>query len=1323
MGLFSLALLLVCSLQHLEVQATTYSTGISYSEDGQAYTTDAGIKDTEFYRRGEKVYITEQAGLPALNKGQHYFSYERTGEIPVYFWEVVHPYGKCIHDDYPMESTFHGVSFGKKKCGANYFSGWNAYCKDCKEKIVDFLIYMSKDTATSFAEVDVDKEYYYLCPTCNNLEQARGFGVHRCKAISANRYFITYNANGGEGYMTEDMFLYDNAEEYEFQSVEAAKALRQNRFSREGYYFTGWNTKADGTGRAFEQEEEIINLTEINDLHIVLYAQWRKGKNKVIIDTGEGTYGGEKNPSFVGEYQEEFTFQKEKVIAPKGYLVKFETGGGQRLQSLRSQFVFDTVIEGDSIKGKWNDPVYIFSGVEEIEDVLEVIYQEEGILLPTPQKEGYSFCGWFLDSEGTQYVGKTGDTFCPAKDVMLYAKWAELALVSTENKTAYSGSGAVDLSWQQADEKEKNYRIFQRKEGEEFLQISTDTDRLIQKDMYRKYTYSEKVQSFFVSQSGRYVITLYGSQGEELKIEQDGICSVTQGGKGGEITASFYLEQGDQLTILLGGKQNDTKSAKGQGGIGTLFGSGGGYSMVSSKKEGILLVAGGGGGAGYYEDGKAGGTKVENIGDMAGGDGGSGGGGGSVGGTAGNGAIHTHTLECEHIHVGSPEEQGGCYTKAHICEANVFIRKVLREGMYYGNVDVDGNLIFCVRCNSYDCKGHTYSVCEYTCANCGHVYSVQPQTCTQITGYEPGCGLEEGYLCGYVEGQILYSTPGYGGSSYVNRDKCLSYENHPGTNSGQGRCIIEGKGLGSYAGNTLPNVKATDEAVPGKIENYTAVNIWNQQVRVTIQRPQDRGTTYEHQVVSYSVEEDIPICESNITVDTIVSGIKGYRYRIDHAATGELSDQDAFCDSKDEKCVLTVSMKEGNILHIAAQDRAGNIGEAIHLEAKDILEVLGDVKTTPIVVTEGENVYRKSEREYFVRADGTTSFEVNFSGYLCGEAKADYQVHTLTLTERKDETEQVISFGGRELVSYRKDYRYPIKEIDILFSGDGSIKDTSGIILCRESSGQVLRLKKCLLMPMEMNGERVQLLPGASAGRKEMKSSLPEENEENGIWLIGDGEAPILQGLEILESLPKEKVEGNTEVCLQAIDSGSGLQEFYVEIANQEKDLVRRITAGEDGKLSFSVDEKDALYQGRFTILCYTSDRVGNMTTWVSTGLGMSINAYLERILPPHTPVFRRGESGRITVVTTGYVERVEIIFPQEMLQWDPSLNHEILFLPPLAYTENEVEFMIPQEVPDGEYEIIVTGYKAGTDLENHSESLTLRVRGSVAELIRTRLR
>lgn len=86
-----------------------------------------------------------------------------------------------------------------------------------------------------------------------------------------NTYTVTYYSNGGNGSMTPSMHTYSKAQQ-----------LASNAFSRVGYEFVGWNTKADGTGVKadgtlgnYSDNEPVVNLTAVNNDSVTLYAQWK----------------------------------------------------------------------------------------------------------------------------------------------------------------------------------------------------------------------------------------------------------------------------------------------------------------------------------------------------------------------------------------------------------------------------------------------------------------------------------------------------------------------------------------------------------------------------------------------------------------------------------------------------------------------------------------------------------------------------------------------------------------------------------------------------------------------------------------------------------------------------------------------------------------------------------------------------------------------------------------------------------------------------------------------------------------------------------------
>ena len=68
-------------------------------------------------------------------------------------------------------------------------------------------------------------------------------------------------------------------------------------------------------------------------------------------------------------------------------------------------------------------------------------------------------------------------------------------------------------------------------------------------------------------------------------------------------------------------------------------------------------------------------------------------------------------------------------------------------------------------------------------------------------------------------------------------------------------------------------------------------------------------------------------------------------------------------------------------------------------------------------------------------------------------------------------------------------------------------------------------------------------------------------------------------------------------------------------------------------------------------------DNVGNENSLSYGTTEFALASSLERILSPHDPIFKCGESGILTFTTWGYADRVEVIFPESMTALDPTLN------------------------------------------------------------------
>ncbi len=84
-----------------------------------------------------------------------------------------------------------------------------------------------------------------------------------------NKYTVKFNANGGKGSMASKTYTYGKT-----------YTLPANKFTRAGYTFAGWNTKKDGSGKAYGNKKSVKNLTTGTGT-VTLYARW-ENVNKIL---------------------------------------------------------------------------------------------------------------------------------------------------------------------------------------------------------------------------------------------------------------------------------------------------------------------------------------------------------------------------------------------------------------------------------------------------------------------------------------------------------------------------------------------------------------------------------------------------------------------------------------------------------------------------------------------------------------------------------------------------------------------------------------------------------------------------------------------------------------------------------------------------------------------------------------------------------------------------------------------------------------------------------------------------------------------------------
>ena len=226
---------------------------------------------------------------------------------------------------------------------------------------------------------------------------------------------VTFDAHGGSGSMPP-------------QAMAPTTPLIANTFTREGYFFIGWNTEADGTGDTYTDGAD-YSFTD----DVTLYAQWAINTYTVTYDTGDGT---DVSPATVEHGQ---ILTAPTTPTREGYTF---TGWYTDLDTT-VDFDFDTPIVDDiTLYAGWNINTYTvtYNTGEGPAVLTEGVNHGDLLTAPTtPTREGYTFTGWYTDLDTT--VDFDFDTPI-VDDITLYAQWA----INTYTVTFDTGEGSPVLA-------------------------------------------------------------------------------------------------------------------------------------------------------------------------------------------------------------------------------------------------------------------------------------------------------------------------------------------------------------------------------------------------------------------------------------------------------------------------------------------------------------------------------------------------------------------------------------------------------------------------------------------------------------------------------------------------------------------------------------------------------------------------------------------------------------------------------------------------------------------------------------------------------------
>ena len=212
--------------------------------------------------------------------------------------------------------------------------------------------------------------------------------------------------------------------------------------ARTGYTFSGWNTRADGTGTDYTAGVSIPWNTGINT---TLFAKWTANVLTVSYDANGGSTAANGSTSTTTGA----TMSSLATTSRAGYLINgwftASSGGTQ---------VTTTAGHGQTsnftLFAQWTATTftitYAYNSATGGNSTASASFSagDSAITLPTPTRTGFTFDGWYSDNGLTSLIGAAGAGYSPASNLTAYAKWIANSFTVTYDEQG--GSAVLDGS-------------------------------------------------------------------------------------------------------------------------------------------------------------------------------------------------------------------------------------------------------------------------------------------------------------------------------------------------------------------------------------------------------------------------------------------------------------------------------------------------------------------------------------------------------------------------------------------------------------------------------------------------------------------------------------------------------------------------------------------------------------------------------------------------------------------------------------------------------------------------------------------------------------
>ncbi len=226
--------------------------------------------------------------------------------------------------------------------------------------------------------------------------------------------------------------------------------LTSNTYALEGYDFTGWNLKADGTGTAYADQASVKNINNPGE-DVTLYAQWKHHVYTIKFD--KNTLDSDGNP-LISQPEgttpdKAMVYGKADKLSSNGYTLTgyafagwsfVDDNGDIHTYTDEEEVKNLTSVDGGAVtlKAIWkknqHTVTYTYTADVTGQPALPAItthsYNDEVTVESNPVLPGYTFSGWRIKTPAGLTI-TAGKFTMPTEDVVLEGTWSTIPPVPT----------------------------------------------------------------------------------------------------------------------------------------------------------------------------------------------------------------------------------------------------------------------------------------------------------------------------------------------------------------------------------------------------------------------------------------------------------------------------------------------------------------------------------------------------------------------------------------------------------------------------------------------------------------------------------------------------------------------------------------------------------------------------------------------------------------------------------------------------------------------------------------------------------------------------